>query len=107
MSSKTVKKDKSHGRKIKQKRGHRTYNALISTGFKLLEKKDLEKISVAELSREAGYSVGAFYARFHSKDEFFEALVHEHLRNRTETLNLVALPRTLPGIHQALHRPAL
>jgi len=95
MSSKTVKKDKSHGRKIKQKRGHRTYNTLISTGFKLLEKKDLEKISVAELSREAGYSVGAFYARFHSKDEFFEALVHEHLRNRTETLKelYASIPR--------------
>jgi len=77
---------KSHGRTIKQQRGYRTYDALVNTGFKLLKKKDLEKISVAELSREAGYSVGAFYARFHSKDEFFQALVFEHLRSRTTTL---------------------
>lgn len=76
----------SHGRKIKQQRGHRTYDALVSTGFKLLEKQDLEKISVAELARAAGYSVGAFYARFHSKDEYFDALVHQHLSNRTQTL---------------------
>jgi len=77
---------KSHGRSIKQQRGHLTYNALVNTGFKLLEKKDLEKISVAELAREAGYSVGAFYARFHSKDEFFDALIEQHLRIRTDTL---------------------
>ena len=77
---------RSHGRKIKQQRGHRTYDALVATGFKLLEKQDLEKISVAELARVAGYSVGAFYARFHSKDEYFEALVHQHLINRTQTL---------------------
>jgi len=76
-----------HGRKIKQQRGHRTYDALVATGFKLLEKQDLEKISVAELARVAGYSVGAFYARFHSKDEYFAALVDQHLTNRTETLN--------------------
>ena len=77
----------THGRKIKQQRGHRTYAALVATGFKLLEKQDLEKISVAELARVAGYSVGAFYARFHSKDEYFAALVDQHLTNRTETLN--------------------
>lgn len=86
MISKKEPTSKSHGRKIKQQRGHRTYDALVNTGFKLLEKKDLERITVAELSREAGYSVGAFYARFHSKDEFFEALVHKHLQNRTNTL---------------------
>lgn len=86
MNSKQPISKKSHGRSIKQQRGHLTYDALVNTGFKLLEKKDLEKISVAELSKEAGYSVGAFYARFHSKDEFFEALVHEHLRIRTNTL---------------------
>jgi AcrR family transcriptional regulator len=77
---------KSHGRKIKQQRGHATYQALIETGFKLLEKKDLENISVAELAKEAGYSVGAFYARFHSKDEFFSALIQAHLLSRTNTL---------------------
>jgi len=77
---------KSHGRKIKQQRGHTTYQALIDTGFRLLEKKHLEDISVAELTKEAGYSVGAFYARFHSKDEFFAALIQAHLLSRTNTL---------------------
>lgn len=86
MSKPEITPKKSHGRQIKQERGHRTYEALVTTGFKLLEKKDLETITVAELARAAGYSVGAFYARFHSKDEFFEALVHTHLQTRTSTL---------------------
>ncbi len=86
MNSKDVKKQKPNHRKIKQKRGQKTYDSLMSTGFKLLEKNDLERISVAELAQKSGYSVGAFYARFESKDQFFNALIQEHLRIRTESL---------------------
>jgi AcrR family transcriptional regulator len=75
-----------HGRAIKQQRGRQTYDALVDAGFRLLETKDLDKISIAELSTEAGYSIGAFYARFNSKDEFFDALVAAHKSQRAETL---------------------
>ena len=30
-------------------------------------------------------SVGAFYARFHSKDEFFDAMIAHHMEQRTRT----------------------
>jgi AcrR family transcriptional regulator len=70
---------------IKQERGHITYDALIEAGFKLLMERDIEDISIFELSRVAGYSVGAFYARFRSKDEFFDALIEKHLERRTAT----------------------
>lgn len=73
------------GRKIKQKRSLKTYEALVTTGFRLLQDKDLEDISIAELTKEAGYSVGAFYARFESKDEFFEAMMERHIQQRDET----------------------
>lgn len=69
-------------RRIKQSRGRKTYDALIETGFKLLEHNDLESIPIAELAKAAGYSVGAFYARFRSKDEFFDAMVAHHLEHR-------------------------
>lgn len=72
-------------RRIKQKRGRRTYDALIAAGFKLLEHRELEAITIAELARSAGYSVGAFYARFHSKDEFFDAMIAHHMEQRTKT----------------------
>src|SRR5690606_10527574 len=38
--------------------------------------------TVAELAQAAGYSVGAFYARFKSKDEFFDALIAQHVEER-------------------------
>jgi AcrR family transcriptional regulator len=69
--------------RIKQKRGRKTYDALVATGFMLLEKRELDSITVAELAQAAGYSVGAFYARFQSKDEFFDALIGHHLQERT------------------------
>lgn len=71
--------------RIKQKRGHKTYDALIATGFKLLAHREFEAITVAELAQAAGYSVGAFYARFKSKDEFFDALIAHHLVDRRRT----------------------
>lgn len=73
------------GLRIKQKRSKLTYNALITTGFKLLEQRELEAISIAELAKTAGYSVGAFYSRFRSKDEFFEAMIEHHLKLRSES----------------------
>jgi AcrR family transcriptional regulator len=75
------------GRRIKQKRGRETYARLVRTAFELLERNELEEISIAALTRAAGYSVGAFYARFRSKDEFFEALVAEHIGARTAARN--------------------
>ena len=80
---------------IKQERGHITYDALIEAGFKLLMTRDIEDISIFELARVAGYSVGAFYARFRSKDEFFDALIERHLerRNATHKQLVETLPR--------------
>lgn len=74
----------SPDRRIKQKRGRKTYGALIETGFALLEHRELEAISIAELAKAAGYSTGAFYARFRSKDEFFDAMIAHHLEYRTQ-----------------------
>jgi AcrR family transcriptional regulator len=68
--------------RIRQKRGQVTYDALIDTAFALLEHKEFDEISIAELAQRAGYSVGAFYARFRSKDELFEAMVMRHLEVR-------------------------
>ncbi len=75
------------GLTIKQSRSQKTYDALIKKGFKLLKKMEYDDITVAELSRVAGYSVGAFYTRFRSKDEYFDALVAHHLINRSEIID--------------------
>lgn len=72
----------SKGKAIRQQRGRKTYDALIATGFKLLERHEFDSITIAALARHAGYSVGAFYGRFTSKDEFFDALVQHHIEYR-------------------------
>ena len=81
-------------RRIRQKRGRKTYDALISTAFNLLEDREFESITIAELSSKAGYSVGAFYSRFHSKDEFFDAMIARHVQDRRNTQ--LRLFETLP-----------
>jgi AcrR family transcriptional regulator len=69
-------------KRIRQKRSQKTYEALIGTTFKLLQQREFDEISIAELAQKAGYSVGAFYARFRSKDELFDALLAQHIEDR-------------------------
>jgi len=71
---------------MKQSRSKKTYDALISAGFKLLKKQEYDSITVAEVSKLAGYSVGAFYGRFQSKDELFYAMVNHHFTIRYKKL---------------------
>lgn len=73
------------GYKFGQKRSRKTYDALISAGFRLLEEHPFEAITVAYLAREAGYSIGAFYSRFRSKDEYFSSMLQYHIMVRLET----------------------
>jgi len=56
-----------------QARSRATFDRLLSAAAELLAERRFEEASVAELVRRAGSSVGAFYARFESK----EALLHE------------------------------
>jgi AcrR family transcriptional regulator len=89
--------------RIRQKRGQITYDALIETCFDLLQEKDFDEISIADLSQKAGYSVGAFYARFRSKDELFDAMVMRHLEGRRKVRSsqfAAGAPSTL--IHDVL-----
>jgi AcrR family transcriptional regulator len=71
-------------RRIRQKRSRKTYEALIATAFKLLEQREFDEISIADLAQKAGYSVGAFYARFKSKDELFDAMMEQHIDDRRQ-----------------------
>lgn len=79
---KSLEKPPGPGLAIKQERGRKTYQALIAAGFRLLERREFESITIIDVSRVAGYSVGAFYARFKSKDEFFEAMIAHHIQQR-------------------------
>lgn len=63
----------------KQARSRATRDALIKAGRRLVETRDFDELSVAEIAQAAGCSVGAFYFRFADKDGFFRALVADAL----------------------------
>lgn len=59
----------------KQARSRATRDALIEAGIRLVEERDFDTLSIAEIAAAAGCSVGAFYFRFADKDAYFRALI--------------------------------
>lgn len=58
----------------RQKRSQQTLDRLLDAAESMLETRPFESISVAELVRAAGTSVGAFYTRFRDKAGMLSAL---------------------------------
>jgi AcrR family transcriptional regulator len=66
-------------------RDWRTYR-LYEAARRLLARDDFEQVTVARIAAEAGVSVGAFYERFTSKDNFLGSLVDRQLRGATDSV---------------------
>ncbi len=64
-------------RKPHQDRSRRTLERLLDAAESLLQERGFDNVTVAEIARQAGSSVGAFYARFRDKN----GLLH-HLHER-------------------------
>lgn len=58
-----------------QERSRTTANRFVTAAMKLLRERTYAELSVAELAREAGRSVGVFYQRFGSKDDFLAVML--------------------------------
>jgi AcrR family transcriptional regulator len=69
-----------------------TRAALLSSAAELFREQGLEGTSVDQIAREAGYTKGAFYANFASKEELFLAMLDEKYAAELERLEQV-----LPG----------
>lgn len=59
----------------RQERSRQTAGKFIAAAMELLLEKTYAELSVAELAKRAGRSVGVFYQRFGSKDDFLEVLL--------------------------------
>jgi len=74
-----------------QDRSRLTAERFLTAALKLLESKTFEALSVADIAREAGRSVGAFYQRFGSKDDFLTVLLTAYFERReAECLQVLA-----------------
>ena len=53
-----------------------TRNKIYNTAFSLMTKKGFSKITIEDISKKAGVSVGAFYHYFKSKDDLLYEVYH-------------------------------
>lgn len=73
----------------KQARSERTLQRLLDAAAALIKEKGHAAVSIPEIARRAGSSVGGFYARFRDKNELLRALEERHfieLSQRVEAL---------------------
>jgi AcrR family transcriptional regulator len=59
----------------RQERSRHTAERFVTAALDLLKSRTFAELSVAEIAAAAGRSVGAFYQRFGSKDDFLEVLL--------------------------------
>ncbi len=57
-----------------QARSGATFLALLQAGREALERGSMDDMTVGDIARSAGTSVGAFYGRFENKEAFFSAV---------------------------------
>jgi AcrR family transcriptional regulator len=72
----------------KEKQAH-TRHCLMEAAAKVFSKRGLQQASVDEVAEDAGYTKGAFYANFKSKEELFLAMLDERFAERLEELDRV------------------
>ena len=60
----------------KERQAH-TRTCLMSSASKLFARRGLDQTSVDEVAQDAGYTKGAFYANFKSKEELFLVMLDE------------------------------
>ncbi|MEI9851366.1 MAG: TetR/AcrR family transcriptional regulator [Sphingomonas sp.] len=63
----------------RQLRSRRTQERFIDAGWQILHSTPWENVSIAEISARAGRSIGVFYQRFGSKEDFLTYLLHRWL----------------------------
>lgn len=61
-------------RPAQQERSRRSEELLVRAARALLRQKDFDRVTIGEIAREAGLSVGGFYARFRDKDVLLDVL---------------------------------
>ncbi|MEW5553112.1 helix-turn-helix domain-containing protein [Peribacillus frigoritolerans] len=68
-------------------------NKLIQSGIELFSKQGYSRTSIDQIVKHAGYSKGAFYAHFSSKEEFMLKLIKEGIDFYFEDLRKLLMER--------------
>ena len=84
-------------RRPQQSRSEETLRRLLLAAEELLEEGTFDEMPIAEIARRAGRSVGAFYARFDSKEALFTELTRRAVRSLAASLNGTLSPEGWQG----------
>lgn len=67
----------------------RTRSTLLQSAARVLACKGLQRASIDDIATDAGYTKGAFYANFKSKEELFLVMLDEHFAERLAQIERV------------------
>jgi AcrR family transcriptional regulator len=67
----------------------RTRSRLLEAAGRVFARRGMERATVDEVASEAGYTKGAFYANFKSKEDLFLAMLDERFGKRLEDIERV------------------
>jgi AcrR family transcriptional regulator len=68
----------------------RTRQSLLRSAAKLFACNGMQQASIEDVAEDAGYTKGAFYANFKSKEELFLAMLDERFAERLEEIESAA-----------------
>jgi AcrR family transcriptional regulator len=79
----------------KEKQAH-TRSCLMQSAAKIFARRGLQQASIDEVAEDAGFTKGAFYANFKSKEELFLAMLDERFAERLKEIDRVLATEAEP-----------
>ncbi len=70
----------------RRRRGRETHGRLMEVARGVFGRSGFDRATVDEIVREAGFSKGAFYVHFESKEDLFWAMLEERISRQQEAL---------------------
>lgn len=70
-----------------QSRSLKTQQSFVDAGWEILRTQPWESVSITAIAKKAGRSVGVFYQRFGSKDDFLTVLLNRWLETSYSSLH--------------------
>src|SRR3972149_5002445 len=89
----------------RRRRGEETRARLMEAATGVFARSGFDRATVDEIVREAGFSKGAFYVHFESKEDLFWAMLEERISRQQDTFRRAVGP-THPAAHNRPPHPA-
>jgi AcrR family transcriptional regulator len=81
----------------KEKQAH-TRSCLMKSAAKVFARRGLQQASIDEVTEDAGFTKGAFYANFKSKEELFLAMLDERFAERLKEIDAAVASDEAPEV---------